>query len=57
MKKLSAPKQATFLIAVVLAVLGLLSTLVAIPVLSANSFWLVFVGFVVLALGNMLDGM
>ena len=57
MKKLSAPKQATFLIAVVLAVLGLLSTLVAIPVLSENSFWLVFVGFVVLALGNMLDGM
>lgn len=57
MKKLSPPRQATFLIAVVLAVLGLLATLVAIPVLSANAFWLVFVGFVVLALGNMLDGM
>ena len=54
MKKLSAPKQATFLIAVVLAVLGLLSSLVSIPVLSGYSFWLVFVGFVVLALGTML---
>jgi len=57
MKKLSAPKQATFLIAVVLAVLGLLSTLVSIPGLSGYAFWLVFIGFVVLALGNMLDGM
>ncbi|MEO6062146.1 MAG: hypothetical protein ABIQ99_09425 [Thermoflexales bacterium] len=57
MKKLSAPRQATFLIAVVLAVLGLLSTLVPIPVLSGYSFWLVVVGFVVLALGNIFDGM
>ncbi len=57
MKKLSAPRQLTFVIAIVLALLGLLASLVAIPVLSPNAFWLVFVGFVVLALGNMLDGM
>jgi threonine/homoserine/homoserine lactone efflux protein len=54
--KLSAPKQVTFWIAVVLAVLGVLATLVTIPVLTGMAFWLVVIGFVVLALGNLLEG-
>lgn len=54
--KLSAPKVVTFWIAVVLAVLGLLATLVTIPVLSGFAFWLVVIGFIVLALGNMMEG-
>ena len=54
--KLNQPKQATFWVAVVLALLGLLGTIVTIPVVSGFAFWFAFVGFVVLALGNMLSG-
>ena len=46
--KLNAPKQITWLIAVVLAVIGLIAQLVAIPVLSTLSFWLVLVAVVLL---------
>ena len=54
---LSAPKNVTFWIAVVVAVVGLLASLVSIPVLSGLSFWLVVIGFVILALGNLLQGL
>ncbi len=54
--KLSPPKQITFIIALILAVLGVLA-LLAIPALSGVSFWLVLVGFVVLALGSLLEGL
>ncbi|MBN1890014.1 MAG: hypothetical protein JW850_18605 [Thermoflexales bacterium] len=54
--KLSAPKQITFWVAVVLAVLGLLASLISIPVLSGFALWLIVIGFVVLAAGNMLEG-
>lgn len=54
---LSAPKNITFWIAVVVAVVGLLASFVSIPVLSGLSFWLVVIGFVILALGNMLQGL
>ena len=50
---LSEPKQVTFIVAVVLAVLGVLAALVPIPVLTGLSFWLVVVGFIVLAVGNL----
>ena len=52
--ELTPPKQITFWIAVVLAVAGLLAftgTLSAFPV---DAFWLVFIGFVLLALANMM---
>lgn len=55
--KLSPPKQVTFIIAVVLGLVGLVASFVAIPVLSPYAFWLVFVGLVVLAAGNMMEGM
>jgi len=54
--KLSEPKVITFWIAVILAVLGVLASLVTIPVLSGFAFWLVVIGFVVLALGNLVKG-
>ncbi len=54
--KLNAPKQITFWIAVVLAVLGVIASLVTIPVLSGLAVWLVVIGFVILALGNLLEG-
>jgi heme/copper-type cytochrome/quinol oxidase subunit 1 len=54
--QLSAPKQYTFLVAVVLVLLSIISTFVTIPIVSANAFWLVVVGFIILAAGNMIDG-
>ena len=54
--KLSPPKHITFWVAVVLALLGLIGALVTVPVLTGASFWLVLVGFVVLAAGNLFDG-
>jgi len=49
--KLSAPKKLTFWVAFAFGVLGLLGTLVTIPIVSAAAFWFVFVGFLLLALG------
>ena len=50
--KLSAPKENTFWVATVLAVLGFVGTFVSIPIVSQYAFWFVVVGFVVLWLGN-----
>ena len=55
--KLSAPKQVTFIIAVVLAVVGLLAPFLGIAMLAGYATWLVVLGFVVLAAGNMMEGM
>ena len=55
--KLSEPKVVTFWIAVVLAVLGVIASLVTVPVLSGFAFWLVVLGFVVLAAGNLVKGL
>jgi hypothetical protein len=54
--RISAPKQVTFWVAVILAVLGILATLVTIPVLSGMAFWLVVIGFIILAAGNLIEG-
>lgn len=55
--QLSAPKQITFWIAVVVAVIGLISALVTIPVLSGFAIWIVVLGFIILAAGNLLEGL
>ncbi len=52
---LNKPKDVTFIIAVVLAVLGLLGFFV--PALAAYSLWLILVGFIVLAAGNLVAGL
>jgi hypothetical protein len=54
--QLSAPKQATFWIAVILAVLALLGQL-AIAALAPYAFWLLLIAFVLLALGNFVAGL
>ncbi|MBI9051609.1 MAG: hypothetical protein JEZ00_19455 [Anaerolineaceae bacterium] len=54
--KLSAPKQWVFWVSVILAALAIISTFVAIPVISANAFLVLAIGFVLLALGNALKG-
>lgn len=54
--KLSPPKKTTFWVAVVVAILGVLGAVVKLPVLSEYSLWVVVLGFVILALGNLLEG-
>lgn len=51
------PHHYTFLIALILAILGLVSTQLQLGFLSAHSFWLVVAAYVVLALGNLIDGL
>ena len=51
---LSAPKQLTFIIAVVLAVVGLLAAIVPLGPLTGLSLWIILIGFVVLAAGCLL---
>jgi hypothetical protein len=52
--KLSKPKVVTWWIAVILGVLGILATLLPIPLLAPYSFWMVAAGFVLLALATAL---
>lgn len=54
---LSAPSQAVFLIAVVIAVLAVIGALVpTLPVIGAYAFWVAILGFVVLAGGVLMKG-
>lgn len=50
--KLNRPKNVTWIIAVVLGVLGIIGNFVALPVVSAYAFWFVAVAFVLLALAT-----
>lgn len=55
--RLNAPKQIVWLIAVIIGVLGIIGELVGtIAFVSANAFWMVTIGFALLALGTMLKG-
>jgi hypothetical protein len=53
--QLSEPKVITFLIAVALGVLGVIFFFI--PSVATYAFWLVLVGLIVLALGNLLKGL
>jgi hypothetical protein len=54
----NAPKNVTWLIAVVLGVLGIVGEFAHdIPVVSPNHFWFVAAGFVILALATKLKGL
>ena len=55
--RLSAPKQTTWWIAVIVGVVGLVGLLVTLPVVGANAKWLVVFGFVLLALATYLKGL
>jgi len=54
--KLSAPKVITWVIAVIIGVVGIVAHLVTIQVLSGYSFWLVAVAFVLLAIATLFKG-
>lgn len=57
--KLNAPKVVTWWIAVIIGVVGIVLKLgiVTIGALSASSFWLVAIAFVLLALASALKGL
>jgi hypothetical protein len=55
--KLSAPKNVTWIIAVVVGVLGLLGAFMTIPVVSGAAFWFVFIAFALLAVATFIDGL
>jgi hypothetical protein len=55
--ELSAPTKVVFIIAVVLAIISLLPVIgIPLGALGVYSYWLLLVGFVVLAAGNLLKG-
>ena len=54
---LNAPSKMFFMISAVLVILGVLSTFIAIPFISAYAFWTVVVGYVVLAMATIMKGM
>ena len=51
---LSPPKQIVFFISVLLAVVGLIAFFV--PAIEVYSFWILLLGYVLLALGNAVKG-
>ncbi|MCX6027853.1 MAG: hypothetical protein NT169_00950 [Chloroflexi bacterium] len=55
--RLSAPKLVTFWIAVLLAFIGVIAEVAPIVSLAGYALWLVVAGFVLLALGNLLENL
>ena len=56
MMKLSAPTQAIFWLAILLALFALIGSIVTIPYLTAYGFWILLAGFIILAAGTMMKG-
>ena len=56
--RLSAPKQITWIIALILGVVGILANLASIPVITpALGFWLVVVGLALLLIATITRGL
>ncbi len=55
--KLTPPKAITFWIAVALGVAGFLGFQGIVPQFASYAFWLVFFGWLLLALGNLVKGL
>jgi hypothetical protein len=53
---LSPPTTAVFIISVIVAVLAVIGTFVAIPVISAHAFWVAIIAYIILAVGNVFRG-
>jgi hypothetical protein len=52
--ELSAPKQITWWIALIIGLVGLIAHLVTIPVLSGLAFWLVLIALVLLLIATLI---
>ena len=55
--KLNKPKNITFIIAVIIALLAIISKFATIPFVTANNFLILAIAFVLLALANLLKGL
>ncbi len=55
--RLSPPKQVTFWVAVVIALVGIVASFNVLPFLTGFAFWIVVLAFVLLAAGNLLEGL
>ena len=56
--KLSAPKQVTWIIALILGVVGILANLTSIPVITAGiGLWLLVAGWVLLLIATITHGL
>ena len=56
--RLSSPKQITWIIALILGIVGILATLVTLPVITpVLGFWLLVVGWVLLLIATITHGL
>jgi len=56
--QLSAPTTVVFIIAIILAILSVLPVIgITLGGIGAYSYWLLLIGFIVLAAGNLLKGL
>ncbi|WP_169054130.1 hypothetical protein [Nitratireductor sp. XY-223] len=55
--KLTAPTNLVFLISLIIAVLGILSGIGAVSLISISAFWMVTIGYAILAVGCLLRGL
>jgi len=55
--RLNAPRQVTWIIALILGILGLIGAVVTIAVLTDLAFWLVLVGLALMLLATLLEGL
>lgn len=53
---LSAPKMVTFAVSLVIVLLGIVAALVAIPAISPYALWIIVLGYVVLVVGVLAEG-
>ena len=54
---ISAPKRVTFWISLVLGLLGIIGTFLPIPFVSANAYWVLAAGWLLLTLGCFVKGL
>ncbi len=54
---MNAPRKVTYLIALIIGVLGIVASFISIPFVSAYAFWFVVVGYVVLLVACLIKGL
>ena len=55
--KLNAPTQMVWIIALVVGIIGVIASLVTIPVLSGFAFWIVVIAWLILVVSTAMKGM
>jgi hypothetical protein len=55
--KITPPKKVTYIISVIIFVLGVLAALIKLPILSSINIWVVAIAFLLLAIANVTKGL